>query len=107
MKNQYTNRLFIVWGLFISLMLPMLLDGLHYVIFHHHEEDAIQGIQFQNPEKSHILCSFPFVTEELGEAIISVTPYERIIAYFFHTETHLIESIAYFPNPLRGPPNKA
>jgi len=108
MTNRNIKQTLISWGLFISLMIPMLLDGLHYVIFHHHEEEEYTAtLQFQNPERSHILCSYPFVTEELNEDNISVLPYEHILDFFFASETHLAESGNYFSIQLRGPPNKA
>jgi len=108
MKKQNIKQSIISWGLFISLMIPMLLDGLHYAIFHHHDNvESIIGTQVQTPEKSHILCSYPFVTEEFLENNIIVTPIERITESHFSTETHIAEHHPYFPNPLRGPPTKA
>ena len=108
MKLQSVKHILMAWGLFISLMIPMLLDGLHYVIFHHHEEEeSTAALQFQNPEESHLLCSYPFVTEELSEATISISPYERILDFFFTSKTHFAESGNYFSVQLRGPPNKA
>jgi len=108
MKKQNAKRYILSWGLLISLMLPMILDSLHYVIFHHHhEEESTAALQIQNPEESHILCSFPFVTEELSEAILNISPYESIIDFFFASETHFAESGNYFSIQLRGPPNKA
>ena len=82
MKKQNIKRSIISWGLFISLMIPMLLDGLHYAIFHHHDKDeSAIGTIVQSPEKSHTLCSYPFVTEEFLENSIIVTPFERIIEF--------------------------
>jgi len=105
MKKQNAKRYILSWGLLISLMLPMLLDSLHYVIFHHHDEEgSTASLQFQNHEESHILCSFPFVTEEFTNNAISVSPSERIISFYFATKIFSIAPKRIFSNPLRGPP---
>ncbi|MCK5857586.1 MAG: hypothetical protein KAG64_08850 [Bacteroidales bacterium] len=106
MKKGNAKRLFLSWGLLISLMIPMLLDGLHYIIFHHHDEASHEGMQFNHHETSHNLCSYPFVTEEFTKELISITPFERIIGSFYNAEIHLIVLKPYFSNPLRGPPSK-
>lgn len=108
MKNQSINLSIISWGLFISLIIPMLIDGLHYAIFYHHEEEEISALfQFHNPEESHTLCSYPFVTEEFSESMASISPFERIINFHFASETHLAKTSNYSSIQLRGPPNKA
>ena len=106
MKKQNTNRHLVSWGLLISLTIPLILDGLHFAIYHHHEEEDCVGLHFQTPEESHILCSYPFVTKELDKNKLSISPSERLIDVFLTAETHLAETVNYFPNPLRGPPSK-
>ena len=106
MKMTITKRTILSWGLLVSLMIPMILDGLHFVIYHHHEEEDCVGLYFQAPEESHILCSYPFVTKELDNNKLSIYPFERLIEFFLTAETHLAETVNYFPNPLRGPPSK-
>jgi len=107
MRKQNAKRYILSWGLLISLLLPMVLDGLHYVIFHHHEEEISAELQFQNHEKSHILCSYPFVTEEFTNATISVSPTERIISFYFATKIYSIAHNSLFSNPLRAPPSES
>ncbi|RUA28411.1 MAG: hypothetical protein DSY76_04430 [Bacteroidetes bacterium] len=106
MKKQNFKRLILSWGLFISLMLPMSLNNLHYILFHHHLNDfSKQNLQYQNNEKTHSFCSYPFVTEELATDFVLLTPFERIIAYLSPGKIFFTELIARFSNHLRGPPS--
>ena len=106
MKTQNFKRQFLSWGLFISLMLPMSLNNLHYVIFHHHLKDySKNSLQYQDNEDSHILCSYPFNTEELTNSFILHSPFERIIAYLSPKKIFFTELIGRFSNHLRGPPS--
>jgi len=107
MKTQSVKYIFMAWGLLISLTIPLLLNAMHYVIFHHHQEETLPvGLQFQSAKDNHILCSYPFVTEELSNASVHISPKEYLLYCIFTSETIFTNSGNYLIIRLRGPPNK-
>ena len=92
------------WALLFSLIFPMTLDAMHYVIFHHHGEEHESLTVFEAHENSHTVCSFPFATEEYSETLFDIHTFERILDIWIPAEISFSKNISYFPNPLRGPP---
>jgi hypothetical protein len=105
MNKHSIKRHLISWGLLFSLLVPLTLDAMHYAIFHHDDHDSYNGINFQKEKEAHILCNYPFVTEELSESAIAIQHFERVLEIWFPAEMRVSEHISFYPNPLRGPPS--
>jgi len=104
MSKDQIKRQIISWGLLFSLLAPLSLDAMHYAIYHHDDCELSQDLQFQSEQNPHLLCKYPFVTEEIIEATLIIQHFERVLEVWLPAEIRISEQLNFFSNHLRGPP---
>jgi hypothetical protein len=104
MKTKIRNRKLKALALLLSLMLPLILNAAHYLLFRHHEQNPVFSLQLKEKESSHILCSYPFVTEEFTPASIEIQRPEFILHTRIITNASSVKSLNIFTVQGRAPP---
>ena len=104
MKMRNRNRTVGALVLLLSLLLPLMLDAAHYLLFEHHEHSDSGVLSFHKKESSHILCSYPFVTEEFSVATIEIQRPELLLHTFTLLYTPFVKGLRIFTVQGRAPP---
>jgi hypothetical protein len=107
MKKKNRNRNLKAIVLLLSLVLPLIINAAHYLLFQHHEQDLSFSLRLEEKENSHILCSYPFVTEEFSPAIIRIQRPEIFLHIPATTKRTLINNLRIFNIQGRAPPAAA
>lgn len=88
----------------LSLVVPLGINASHYLLFDHHENPANKTLQFQNAEADHLICSYPFVTEEFINESIFIRPLENLCSTTKPAPTQLKARLSEVRFPGRAPP---
>ena len=88
----------------LSLVVPLGINASHYLLFDHHEKHTDKTSQYQNAEADHLICSYPFVTEEFINESIFIRPAEIFLSTTKPAPTHLKARLSEVRFPGRAPP---
>ncbi len=106
MKTEFRNRFFAI-GLLFALSIPISINSLHYVIFHHHLHDFFysDGKNFVNNLQTHSRCLWLFATEELTDnSIVFSQTKSTFFPHRLLSPQHYCQK-AYQDISLRAPPS--